>query len=133
MKQSKLQFSDPSVEHIVFDINHNFEVTTEPIQVENNYQTSVKKDASERTAFVELPITIGNKETAPFYVELKIAALFFWDKSLDVYADQLLATNAPAMLMGYARPIVAFVTNQSKFPVYNLPFCDFTDNINGSN
>lgn len=42
MKQSKLQFSDPSVEHIAFDINHNFEVITEPIQVENNYQTSVK-------------------------------------------------------------------------------------------
>lgn len=37
----------------------------------------------------------------------------------------MINTSAPAPLLGYMRPIVASITNSSKYPAYNLPFINF--------
>ena len=128
MWENQLQFSNPSISHIIFNVNREFKTIMDPIKMENNYQTSVEKSLSDRKAVVELFIKIGDRELAPFYMELKMGAVFNWTEGLDESIDSLLATKAPNLLMSYARPVVASITNQSKFPVYNLPFCDFSQN-----
>lgn len=42
-------------------------------------------------------------------------------------SEAMLKCNAPALLLSYMRPIVANITNVSKFPVYNLPFVNFQE------
>ena len=39
----------------------------------------------------------------------------------------VLEKNAQALLIGYLRPIVANITNVSKFPAYNLPFINLNE------
>ena len=60
---------------------------------------------------------------------MTIGARFLWD---DVYDEEtlqdLLSQNAPALLLGYARPIIANMTSVGPTSTYNLPFYNFTDN-----
>ena len=52
---------------------------------------------------------------------------FTWNDLDDEMVDTLLRQNAPALLLSYARPIIASITNASKFPTYNIPFFDFSE------
>lgn len=45
-----------------------------------------------------------------------------WEEMDKKIIESMLRMNAPALLLGYMRPIVANITNSSNFPVYNLPF-----------
>ena len=60
---------------------------------------------------------------------MTIGAKFLWD---DVYDEEtlrdLLSKNAPALLLGYARPIIANMTSAGPMAAYHLPFYNFTDN-----
>ena len=91
---------------------------------------NIKSSEEEKEAVVELNIIIGAKENneAPFYVDMVMGAIFKWDDSYDENTvKDLLSINAPALLLGYARPIIATITNMSPFPAYNLPFYNFTE------
>ena len=52
---------------------------------------------------------------------------FEWEDMDESMIDTMLHINAPALLLGYMRPIVATITNSSKYPVYNLPFINFNE------
>lgn len=65
------------------------------------------------------------KKDVLFKLIAKVAADFRWEDLDDKAVDAMLHLNAPALLLGYMRPIVANITNSSVFPVYNLPFMDF--------
>ena len=41
--------------------------------------------------------------------------------------NSMLNVNAPALLLGYMRPIVSSITNSSALPVYNIPFINFKE------
>ena len=45
----------------------------------------------------------------------------------DERVESMLKMNAPALLLGYMRPIVAGLTNSSNFATYNLPFINFKE------
>ena len=57
-----------------------------------------------------------------------LSAQFIWN---DVYDENtlkdLLSINAPALLLGYARPMIASITNMSPYPSFNLPFYNFVE------
>ena len=93
--------------------------------------TADKVSVDENEAIVQLSILIGRKEFTteePFCVDMTIGAKFKWD---DVYDEEtlqeLLSKNAPALLLGYARPIIANITDAGPIPAYHLPFYNFTD------
>lgn len=69
-------------------------------------------------------------DDAPFDMYMKVASDFRWGDIPEEKIDDLLQINAPALLMGYLRPIVANVTNFSEYPSYNIPFVDFTEDTN---
>ena len=131
MKKSNLKFTNPIITKLEYQINpQNGEVENESISISNAFKVNIKKAENKNEAIVELNIVIGEKEESqsPFFVDIIMGAVFKWDNSYDEKTVQdLLSLNAPALLLGYARPIVATITNMSPYPVYNLPFYNFTE------
>lgn len=127
MKASSFQFINPYLEEMFFAGNNNFDMN-EDIEMENSFNVQVKKDKENRRAKVELILeTNVNAEDAPFRMRVKVASDFKWDNLDDESVEAMLKCNAPALLLSYMRPIVANITNVSKFPVYNLPFVNFQE------
>lgn len=130
MKESSLKFTSPSITHLVFDINSEFK-EKDAVSITNTFNVEVSKGKDESAAVVQLNIIVGDKDFSkdvPFYFNITIGAMFSWD---DVYDDEtlqtLLSKNAPALLLGYARPIIANITESSPIPAYHIPFYNFTE------
>ena len=130
MKESSLKFTNPSITHLVFDINSEFK-EKDAVSITNTFNVEVSKGKDESAAVVQLNIIVGDKDFSkdvPFYFNITIGAMFSWD---DVYDDKtlqtLLSKNAPALLLGYARPIIANITESSPIPAYHIPFYNFTE------
>lgn len=130
MKESSLKFTNPSITHLVFDINSEFK-EKDSVSITNTFNVEVSKGKDESAAVVQLNIIVGDKDFSkdvPFYFNITIGAMFSWD---DVYDDEtlqtLLSKNAPALLLGYARPIIANITESSPIPAYHIPFYNFTE------
>lgn len=130
MKESSLKFTNPSITHLVFDINSEFK-EKDAVSITNTFNVEVSKGKDESAAVVQLNIIVGDKDFSkdvPFYFNITIGAMFSWD---DVYDDEtlqtLLSKNAPALLLGYARPIIANITESSPIPAYHIPFYNFTE------
>ena len=114
----------PYLVELAFNSNENFEVVADDIEIKNSANVNVKKNKDNNSASVELEFTISTgDDNGPFVITAKVASDFIWDDSIDEETvDKLLNLNAPALLLGFLRPIIANVTNVSKFPVYNIPF-----------
>lgn len=126
MKRSKFQFSDPELEKIEFLVNLDFnEKKYDGIAMQSNVEVQI---LGENKAVVKLTLTIGNStDSQPFDICVKMGANFTWEESVEEEkVKQLLNVNAPAVLLSYIRPIVASMTNSSKYPALNIPFIDFT-------
>lgn len=131
MKQSNLRFTNPIVTKFEFLVNTHY-VKSDATSIQNSFEVEINRNSNKNEAIVKLNILVGEKEFSediPFYVDMTIGAKFLWD---DVYDDDtlqnLLSKNAPALLLGYARPIIANMTSAGPMTAYNLPFYNFTDN-----
>ena len=91
-----------------------------------NVAISILDENTDNEALVSLNIVIGEKSKSfPFYLSITMSAQFVCDKNKSEIFHELLETNAPALLLSYARPIVSVITSQSGFPTLNLPFMNF--------
>lgn len=126
MKESFFQFQDPVLLKMSYNENENFNIE-EFKQMNMDFEVSVNKNGNS-SAFVSLELKIGNEENNPFYINIKMGSKFTWiDDAQDYMIDELLNTNAPVLLTGYIRPIISLITSSSRFPTFNLPFIDFTN------
>lgn len=124
MKESKFQFSDPKLRSLHFNVNDNFtQEEYNGFTFTNNVSKAIVKENIEAIVSLELKIGEAN-ECYPFSIELEIYAKFKCDD--EAMFNQLIDTNAPAMLLSYARPIISLITSQSGYPAFNLPFMNFT-------
>lgn len=130
MKQSNFRFSNPIINKIDYQLNHEFK-HTDDLTISNSFNVNISRDPNANISVVDLRIVVGEKEllsTLPFYIDVVISAMFTWDDVYDESTVQsLLSINAPALLLGYARPLISTITNMSPFPTYNLPFFNFTE------
>ena len=129
-KSSKFQFVDPHLEEVNFIANPVFvsEADDGEIEMQNSFNIQVKRSKDENRANVELTLeTNTENERAPFKLQIKVASDFKWEDLDEKTVDSMLNLNAPALLLSYMRPIVANITNSSKFPTYNLPFINFKE------
>ena len=131
MKKSKFEFSTPHLVRIEYHENDGFtyDASRGAIDVPIAISRDERIADSSHSAEVSLQIQIGqSNSTLPFYIETVMSANVRWDP--DAFSDEqvpnLLSQNAPALLLSYARPIIASITNASVFPTYNIPFLDFT-------
>lgn len=129
MEQSGFKFSDPIITQINYIIHPNYKLEGKNTRITNSFETQIQRDANNSRAIVELSIKVGDQkpEKAPFFIQLSIQAIFKWD---NVYTEDtvqsLLSVNAPALLLGYARPLISTITGMSPYPTYNIPFYNFT-------
>ena len=130
MKNSSFQFISPVLSHLDFTLNKDFN-RDEKSHFKNDFQIGYNKNNNACEAIVELNITIGvaaESQNQPFTVKLIIGSVFRWnDDFTEEKVENLLTINAPALLVSYARPIVASISNSSGCGSYNIPFIDFTD------
>lgn len=127
MKQSIFRFSNPTLLDVRFEKNRQFKLGSKA-KINLDFQTRINKKGDEHEAVVELTVKIGEtSEGCPFVISITEGARFLWGDISDDVADSLLAQNAPALLLGYIRPVVASLTASSSLPAYNIPFIDFTD------
>ena len=131
MKQSNLRFTNPIVTKFDFLVNKQY-IKSETVAIQNSFEVEISKNMETNEAIIQLNILVGEKEFSddiPFYVDMTIGAKFLWD---DVYDDEtlqdLLSKNAPALLLGYARPLIANMTSAGPMATYNVPFYNFIDN-----
>ena len=134
MKKSEFQFKNPTL--LKLDYKVNFEGIKEDFEVEIKNRMDVEiisnEDDISSPCAVKLSISINpeKKEDDLFNLDLDIVAFFEWDESIisSENAQKFLDVNAPALLLSYARPIIANITQQSGLPPYNIPFMNFTGN-----
>lgn len=129
MKKSKFQFSNPALIKLIFQENDKFESDKfESIHIEG--KTKVLKSKEDNLAIVELSLVIGGMSAEfPFYIEATMKADFKWENELEMeLVDNLLKSNAPSLILGYMRPVIANITNVSEYPVFNIPFIDMQEN-----
>ena len=128
MKPSNFQFVNPYLEELYFVENHNFDANQTEFEMQNSFNVQTKRSKDDNRAKVELTLEINmDNEKAPFKLRIKVSSDFKWENLDGKTLESLLKFNAQALLLGYMRPIVANITNSSKFPVYNLPFINFTE------
>lgn len=133
MKKSSFQFLNPYLTELQFRTNPEFDGSGNHADIETFFKLHIKKSKEQNLANVELELNINmEKKKAPFEIIAKVAADFQWEDLDDKAVDAMLHLNAPALLLGYMRPIVANITNSSVFPVYNLPFMDFRSDLEQS-
>lgn len=130
MKPSKFQFLNPYLVEVNYVTNLDFisEKNDADVEMQNVFNVQVKKSKTENRANVELTLetNVENKK-APFKLKIKVASDFKWEDLSDERVESMLNMNAPALLLGYMRPIVAGLTNSSSLPTYNLPFINFKE------
>lgn len=126
MTESKFQFKTPILEQVDFKINPNFTANGTDVKIENTFNINISKNSKQNFAIVHLELLINkNTEDAPFSASITISSKFTWNRMCDDEIDKMLNTNAPAVLLSYARPIIANLTNSSPYPAYNLPLINF--------
>lgn len=127
MKESFFQFSNPELINIEFCGNEEFNKELfKGFSIDNHVAISILDEDANNKAQVSLNIIIGKKsEDYPFYLSVTMSAEFICEKTESDNFYKLLETNAPALLLSYARPIVSMITSQSGFPTLNIPFMNF--------
>lgn len=129
LKNSKIQFENPELKKIVFYENLNFNTEKyDGMKLIGN--TKIKRRINNNSAIVNFRLNIGeDNDKFPFYCVLEMESVFQWEKDIDDhFVEELLKTNASSLLLGYMRPIVANVTEMTKYPSFNIPFLDMSEN-----
>ncbi len=128
MKESKFKFKIPFLKKIVFECNSNY--SCEEIELNVRARTSIRKNEDE--ASVSLDIEIFEQEKLienPYYINIIMEGGFTWSRDLEEdKINELLKTNAPAILLSYIRPYLSDLTTGAGYPPLILPLLDFNEN-----
>ena len=83
---------------------------------------------------MDLTAKISSKDgKGPFSLKIRLESNFRWEKMEEDVLEKMLKCNAPALLLSYMRPIISNITSASKFPTYNLPFVNFSEQVDDKN
>ena len=105
------------------------------MQIEPNIEVEISKDQD--SAIVNLEITLNKNQNNPIYiVEVSIIGIFKYNsnESEGFDFDDLLTTNAIAILFPYARSLVSDLTAKSNmYPNFNLPIINVVQMLKENN
>ena len=128
MKESNLKYDTPQIVKVKFDKTPNFNSSEDIVELKNDYSISVQR-LNDESAVVILSLKVYGEADSivPFTLEIANAARFYWSGYPSEVVEKMLDVNAPALLLGYLRPMVAAITNSSGLPPYNLPLINFNE------
>ncbi|MBC3900977.1 hypothetical protein GH811_15275 [Acetobacterium malicum] len=130
LQSSSFQFKSPDLKKIGFEIRDDFyNPDFKGFNIIDNQLSIDENTECENSAIVTLEVIIGEKTSKfPYYLIVVMESEFTWDKDLPKdMVPGFLSVNAPTLLLSYARPIVASITNSSKYPILNIPFINFQE------
>ena len=134
MKESSFKFTNPIIESIGYEINTEY-VRENKVEMLQEFAVNTQRDEANRKAIVRLQIGINKSELGdknkkkPFALIMVIKANFEWQDEYDEKTiEDLLAINAPALLLSYARPNIALITTTAPTGSYSIPFFNFVKN-----
>lgn len=98
------------------------------IEIQMHISKPDKDEIQGNSAIVAMIVEIGEEGSAfPYYMSVKMSSRFTWNSSVPAdMVDAMLSRNAPALLLGYIRPLVANITEASPVGACHIPFYNFT-------
>lgn len=136
-RQSSFQFSNPAMIEVHFVIHRDFNTEgvgdklETPIQVMFSPPSTI--EARNNSVAAQLTVEVGRDDsTFPFFLSVTMGADFRWDETLpEEMVKQMLSRNAPMLLLAYARPLVAQITDSSPVGAVHIPFLNFLQQDDG--
>ena len=133
MVNNSLRFTNPFIKKWDYSAKQFFTDGPVKIKMSASYNTNVNKSNNERSAEVELMVSIGaDTEERLFDISLIISSVFTWDDTLDNDIDKLLTENGTALLLSYVRPLVTQFTASAGIPPVVLPYINIVNDDNNA-
>lgn len=127
MEKSKFQFSNPRIVSLSYSLNEQELTNNKEFRIKPEYSIKYAKVENKNEADVELQFQIFNENApSPFNINAVIKGNFTWADISEKEVDKFLNVNAPSLLLSYLRPTIAYITNSSGLPQFNIPFLNFS-------
>lgn len=124
--KSNFEFSNPSLEALTFNIDENRDNLAN-ITINHNVQYHIEPiDNNQAHVSIIYDLRPLNDVNVALSLSAKMGANFRWDNDTFSKEDinNLLSHNAPALLLGYLRPIVSIITSSARLTI-DIPFMNF--------
>lgn len=126
MKKSALQFKNPKIEYVLFELNKCFDEQSE-LSMQMRSEVNINKDTENREATITLTLEFDKDScNLPFYLKIAASSDFRWRENLSFDIDKTLKVSGSTMLLSYLRPTIANLTMQAGLAPFHLPFFDLT-------
>ena len=135
--QAQLNINDFIIEELTFKANPDYQKAAKEqqgqIQVSFNAKRKGKEPLFMLTLIIELNKTTKTFTHGEYYVFLKISGFFGFAKGTDEETMQkMISLNAPVMLYGVARGVVAQATANGPYGKFVLPAVNFVELVKNS-
>lgn len=134
MKKSDFKYSQPYIMSSEFVINKKFDSGVDKSNMDMDVfiekYSDYKPDSNLTSAKVGLKVGVGKKDDkkSPFYCRVEMETRFEWTEGIGKEKiTNFISQNAPALLLGYIRPIIVYLTANSPYPPLNIPLINFID------
>ena len=139
-QKSTFQFDNPVLLESVFFENLTYredfsKIGQLPFKINKIIGEKQKLDEDRIGAPVVLTLTTSEKmeldENTPCFIRVTMRANFVWNRNdfSEDSVDKLLSVNAPSLLLGYIRPKIVSLTQDSDVPTQQIPFINFSTSI----
>lgn len=139
-QKSTFQFDNPVLLESVFFENLTYKedfskIGQLPFKINKIIGEKQKLDEGRIGAPVVLTLTTSEKmeldENTPCFIRVTMRANFVWNRNdfSEDSVDKLLSVNAPSLLLGYIRPKIVSLTQDSDVPTQQIPFINFSTSI----
>lgn len=129
MKESFFRVISTSTEEVTFKKNNLFTLEDENINLEldSNIEVVFLENNKAKVSLEFYIFDEDNLDKSPFFIKVKESGIFEWREETDFeIINNLLHTNAPALLLSYIRSIVSQLVAFSGYPSLVIPFIDFS-------
>lgn len=138
--KSAFQFDNPTLIESVFfeNLSYNGDLTNIgqlkfKLQKNNGQKQKVSKNRVGIPVFLTVTTSDEMKLTddTPCFIRMTMRANFVWeDKQFSKKEiSSFLSINAPSLLLGYIRPKITDITENSDITTQHIPFIDFSNNL----
>lgn len=134
MKEISFKFNEPTLLKLDYKLNYeNSSKENFKVNLKNEFELDILTENKKLSSpcGVKLCIKISSEEEKEslFNIYLEILSIFEWDNDIidDEEVKKRLNSTAPELLLSYARPIIANLTQQSGLPSYHIPFINFNE------
>ncbi|WP_217937726.1 protein-export chaperone SecB [Lactobacillus johnsonii] len=139
-QKSTFQFDNPVLLESVFFENLTYKedfskIGQLPFKINKIIGEKQKLDEDRIGAPVVLTLTTSEKmeldENTPCFIRVTMRANFVWNRNdfSEDSVDKLLSVKAPSLLLGYIRPKIVSLTQDSDVPTQQIPFINFSTSI----